>query len=117
MTDQPSTSAGHIDTGRMQTNQPDADALVLFGATGDLAVRKLFPALYRLERSGVLKVPVIGVARSDWTDDGFRQHAACRPRVQDLAAARIRFSIRESKRPCYAEPRRAAVRASFHCNA
>ncbi len=75
MTDQPSATATHIDTGRMQTNQPDADALVLFGATGDLAVRKLFPALYRLERSGVLKVPVIGVARSDWTDDDFRVHA------------------------------------------
>ena len=77
MTDQPDTSAttSHIDTGRMQTNQPDADALVLFGATGDLAVRKLFPALYRLERSGVLQVPVIGVARSDWTDDDFRTHA------------------------------------------
>ncbi len=41
----------HVDTARMQTNQPDADALVLFGATGDLAVRKLFPALYRLEKA------------------------------------------------------------------
>ena len=50
MTDQPPAATSHIDTGRMQTNQPDADALVLFGATGDLAVRKLFPALYRPER-------------------------------------------------------------------
>ena len=64
-----------IDTARMQTSQPGADALVLFGATGDLAVRKLFPALYRLERSGALHVPVIGVARSEWTDDDFRRHA------------------------------------------
>ncbi len=56
-------------------NQPPADALVLFGATGDLAKRKLFPALYHLVRRGELKVPVIGVARSDWTDDDFRQHA------------------------------------------
>lgn len=55
--------------------QPTADALVLFGATGDLSKRKLFPALYHLERHGSLKVPVIGVARSDWTDEGFRQHA------------------------------------------
>ena len=55
--------------------QPEADALVLFGATGDLAKRKLFPALYHLERTGVLKVPVIGVARSDWTDESFREHA------------------------------------------
>ncbi len=56
-------------------HQPPADALVLFGATGDLAKRKLFPALYHLVRRGELKVPVIGVARSDWTDDDFRQHA------------------------------------------
>ncbi len=55
--------------------QPAADALVLFGATGDLAKRKLFPALYHLERHGTLKVPVIGVARSDWTDKAFCEHA------------------------------------------
>ncbi|MBI4933523.1 MAG: glucose-6-phosphate dehydrogenase [Actinobacteria bacterium] len=55
--------------------QPAADALVLFGATGDLSRRKLFPALYRMEEHGHLKVPVIGVARSDWSDEGFRQHA------------------------------------------
>ena len=44
-------------------------------STGDLAKRKLFPALYHLERRGELKVPVIGVARSDWTDEDFREHA------------------------------------------
>jgi glucose-6-phosphate 1-dehydrogenase len=52
-----------------------ADALVLFGATGDLAKRKLFPALYQLARRGDVKVPVVGVARNDWTDDNFREHA------------------------------------------
>jgi glucose-6-phosphate 1-dehydrogenase len=52
-----------------------ADALVLFGATGDLAKRKLFPALYHMEDRGELKVPVIGVARSDWTDEIFRKEA------------------------------------------
>ncbi len=57
------------------TTQPVADALVLFGATGDLSKRKLFPALYELEHTGRLNVPVIGVARSDWTDEAFRQHA------------------------------------------
>jgi glucose-6-phosphate 1-dehydrogenase len=57
------------------SHQPRADALVLFGATGDLAKRKLFPALYGLERSGTLTSPVIGVARSDWTDEDFRTHA------------------------------------------
>jgi glucose-6-phosphate 1-dehydrogenase len=65
--------------------QPEADALVLFGATGDLAKRKLFPALYQMERTGVLQVPVIGVARSDWTDDSFKQHAeeSIRANVKD----------------------------------
>jgi glucose-6-phosphate 1-dehydrogenase len=55
---------------------PDrADALVLFGATGDLSKRKLFPALYWLERRGKLDIPVVGVARSGWDDAGFRDHA------------------------------------------
>jgi glucose-6-phosphate 1-dehydrogenase len=65
----------HVDTARVNTNQPEADALVLFGATGDLAQRKLFPSLYRLERSGALHVPVIGVARSGWDSADFRAHA------------------------------------------
>ena len=59
----------------MHENQPEADALVLFGATGDLAKRKLFPALYQMEVHGRLKVPVIGVARSDWTDEAFCTNA------------------------------------------
>ena len=41
----------------------DSDALVLFGATGDLCHRKIYPALYHLVRRGLLSVPVIGVAR------------------------------------------------------
>ena len=55
--------------------QPAADALVLFGATGDLSKKKLMPALYNLELRGRLAVPVIGVARSEWTDKDFRKHA------------------------------------------
>ena len=52
-----------------------ADALVMFGATGDLAKKKLFPALYQLERRGALNVPVIGVASSAWDDGDLRQYA------------------------------------------
>ncbi len=52
-----------------------ADALVLFGATGDLSKRKLFPALYNLVHHGRLGVPVIGVARDNWTDEAFCEHA------------------------------------------
>ncbi|HEY2275096.1 MAG TPA: glucose-6-phosphate dehydrogenase [Steroidobacteraceae bacterium] len=44
----------------------DCDAVVLFGATGDLCYRKIYPALYHLVRRGVLAVPVIGVARQGW---------------------------------------------------
>jgi len=52
-----------------------ADALVLFGATGDLARKKLFPALFALFRRGTLQHPIIGVANSQWNDDGLREHA------------------------------------------
>jgi glucose-6-phosphate 1-dehydrogenase len=56
-------------------NPPYSDALVFFGATGDLIYKKIFPALYAMERRGHLKVPVIGVARSDWTIEKFRARA------------------------------------------
>jgi glucose-6-phosphate 1-dehydrogenase len=51
------------------------DALVVFGITGDLARKMTFRSLYRLERRGLLKVPVIGVAVEDWSDEHLRQHA------------------------------------------
>jgi glucose-6-phosphate 1-dehydrogenase len=52
------------------------DALVIFGATGDLARLKTFPALLGLVERGVLEVPVIGVAKSGWRLDQFRDYAA-----------------------------------------
>ncbi len=52
-----------------------ADAVVLFGATGDLVRKKLMPALYQMARVGRLGVPVIGVARSAWEDEKLRAHA------------------------------------------
>jgi len=51
---------------------PASDALVLFGASGDLAYKKIFPALLAMTARGRLDVPVIGVARSKWTTDEFR---------------------------------------------
>ena len=44
-----------------------SDALVLFGVTGDLAHKMIFPALYALAKRGALKVPVIGVASPNWS--------------------------------------------------
>jgi glucose-6-phosphate 1-dehydrogenase len=58
------------DAGRTQS-----DAFVFFGASGDLAYKKIFPALQRMIRRGVLDVPVIGVAKSGWTLDNFRERA------------------------------------------
>src|SRR4051812_19362794 len=48
-------------------SRTQSDALVLFGASGDLAYKKIFPALYAMSRRGHLDVPVIGVANSHWT--------------------------------------------------
>lgn len=53
-------------------NQPESDALVFFGATGALISKRIFPALYAMERRGRLRVPIIGVARSDWSTERFR---------------------------------------------
>src|SRR5205814_2243183 len=61
--------------GRSLSPEPTTDALVLFGATGDLAHKKIFPALYRMVARNVLDMPVIGVASSTWSDDELRQHA------------------------------------------
>jgi glucose-6-phosphate 1-dehydrogenase len=53
----------------------DVDALVIFGATGDLAKLETFPALVGLVERGVLDVPVVGVAKSGWGLDQFRDYA------------------------------------------
>ena len=60
-----------------------ADALVIFGATGDLARKKLHPALFRLAARGRLRVPVVGVARSAWDDDQLRSYARESVRLVD----------------------------------
>jgi glucose-6-phosphate 1-dehydrogenase len=52
-----------------------SDGLVFFGATGDLAYKKIFPALQAMVKRGTLNVPVVGVAKSGWTLDQFRARA------------------------------------------
>src|SRR5205809_7965768 len=52
-----------------------SDALVFFGATGDLAFKKIFPALQAMARRGHLAVPVVGVAKAGWNLDQFRARA------------------------------------------
>ena len=52
-----------------------SDALVFFGATGDLAFKKIFPALQAMIKRGELNMPVIGMARAGWTLDKLRERA------------------------------------------
>jgi len=52
-----------------------SDALVLFGVTGDLVHRRIFPALYAMAKRGVLDVPVVGVASSAWSPAQLRRRA------------------------------------------
>jgi glucose-6-phosphate 1-dehydrogenase len=56
-------------------NESHSDALVFFGATGDLAHKKIFPGLQSMVKHGHLDVPVVGVARSGWTVDQLRRRA------------------------------------------
>jgi len=56
-------------------NNPDSDALVFFGATGDLAYKKIFPSLQAMVKRGHLNVPVIGVAKAGWNLDQLRARA------------------------------------------
>ena len=55
--------------------QPLSDALVVFGVTGDLAFKQIFPALHAMIRHGHLDVPVLGVARSGWSLEQLRARA------------------------------------------
>ena len=58
---------------------PQSDALVFFGATGDLAYKKIFPALQAMVRHGHLDVPVIGVAKAGWDLERFKARAQREP--------------------------------------
>lgn len=53
----------------------EGDAFLLFGATGDLARKKLWPALYELTTEGRLDMPIIGIARSEWTREQMCERA------------------------------------------
>jgi glucose-6-phosphate 1-dehydrogenase len=77
---------------------PPSDALVFFGATGDLAYKKIFPALQRMARHGRLAVPVIGVAKAGWTLEQLRERArdsiARHGGVDEAAFARLSGLLR-----------------------
>ena len=79
-------------------NALPSDALVFFGATGDLVYRKIFPALQAMVKRGHLRVPVIGVARSAWNVDQFRARAhdslASRGELDPLAFQKLSGLLR-----------------------
>jgi glucose-6-phosphate 1-dehydrogenase len=56
-------------------SESHSDALVFFGATGDLAYKKIFPSLQAMVRRGHLNVPVVGVAKAGWNLDRFKVRA------------------------------------------
>ena len=76
-----------------------SDAFVFFGATGDLAYKKIFPALQAMAKRGHLDVPVIGVAKSGWTLDQFRarardsveKHGGLDPRAFEILSGLLRY--------------------------
>jgi glucose-6-phosphate 1-dehydrogenase len=81
------------------TRSQDADALVIFGITGDLARKMTFQALYLLERRGVLTCPLVGVAMQDLSDDDLRGRArdaivAAGTTVDDETFARLAGRMR-----------------------
>jgi glucose-6-phosphate 1-dehydrogenase len=56
-------------------NKSESDAFVFFGATGDLAYKQIFPALYAMVRRGALHIPIIGMARAGWDLDKLKERA------------------------------------------
>jgi glucose-6-phosphate 1-dehydrogenase len=94
-----------------------SDALVLFGATGDLAYKKIFPALQAMVRSGKLTVPVVGVAKEDWEADRLRararesieQHGTYDARSFETLAGRLTYVSGDYHEPGVYERLRGAL--------
>jgi glucose-6-phosphate 1-dehydrogenase len=96
----------------------DCDTLVLFGATGDLCFRKIYPALYHLVRRGILTVPVIGVARQGWKLEQFAARvreslAAFVPVADEAVVARLLDLLRYVDGDYNARPTFDALRAAL----
>jgi len=96
---------------------PPSDAFVFFGATGDLAYKKIFPALQAMIRHGELEIPIIGIARGAWSLDKLRARA--RDSLQESGgvdeaafaklAARLRFVEGDYAEPATYERLREAL--------
>ena len=88
-------------------NVSHSDALVFFGATGDLAYKKIFPALQAMAKRGHLNVPVIGVAKAGWNLDQLRarahdsleKHGGINPAAFDKLCGLLRYVDGDYKEP------------------
>ena len=82
---------------KTKAGTPRSDALVLFGVTGDLAHKMIFPALYAMAKRGALNVPVVGVASSKWSLAQLRKRATDSVRqagrIDDRGALRRLLSL------------------------
>src|SRR5262245_27584976 len=89
----------------------ESDALVFFGATGDLAYKKIFPALQAMVKRGHLNVPVVGVAKAGWTIDQLRarardsleKHGAIEPAAFDKLLGLLRYVDGDHQDPATVE--------------
>ena len=90
-----------------------SDVLVLFGVTGDLAHKMIFPALYAMVKRGVLDVPVVGVASPPWSLEQLRQRAAdgiaAAGGIDDEPALRRLFALLRYVSGDYEDPRTFAA--------
>src|SRR6202790_3058566 len=88
-------------------SEPHSDALVFFGATGDLAYKKIFPSLQALVQRGHLDVPVIGVAKAGWgldqmkarARDSVKEHGGVHPAAFDKLCSLLRYVDGDYKDP------------------
>ena len=66
-----------------------SDAFVFFGATGDLAYKKIFPALYAMVRRGGFPIPIIGMARGGWSLEKLTERARDSAKQSEIGRAHV----------------------------
>src|SRR5881398_1012337 len=101
-------------------NDSHSNALVFFGATGDLAYKKIFPALQAMAKRGHLNVPVIGVAKAGWNLDQLRarahdsleKHGGLDPAAFDKLCGLLRYVDGDYKDPSTFQAIRAELGAA-----
>src|SRR4051794_24910862 len=87
------TSRLEIEMNHRNGRPTPSDALVVFGVTGDLAYKQIFPALYSMVKRGALTVPIIGVAASPWTQAQLRRRVTDSLRHSGMVINRRPLSV------------------------